>query len=253
VTPQRVAALGPFFAFDTHTDDPAVGPVAEPWRSMFELLENPAVLSDRVAGVRGHLAAAGGQSPEAVEERVAASVTHLGLVARLLSPAFGVAVLDGEVFPYALREARWQPTLGGLFPLSLPQRAPAAVADPAELAVRLAAELLDGPVRDLVEAVAVFSVSPRVLWGNVASAVNGAAAAVARSSPELAVQARGLAARLLDEPPLRGAGTVAADGTGFRRRSCCLIYRAAPNRAGALCGDCVLTAPPSVRLSPTAS
>ncbi|MEV7603058.1 (2Fe-2S)-binding protein [Kitasatospora sp. NPDC089797] len=243
MTPQRVAALGPFFAFETHGTD---GPVA-PWRSMAELLDRPAASAERVAGARGHLAAAGGQPPEAVERRVAASVTHLGLAARVLSPAFGVAVLDGALFGYGLREARWQPTPGGLFPLSLPARAAVPLADPAELAERFAAEVLDGAVRELTEAFAAFGVPPRIGWGNVASAVNGAAAAVVRSAPQLAGRARQLAALLLDRPPLRGAGTVAADGTRFRRRSCCLIYRAAPDRAGGLCGDCVLSAPPGVR------
>ncbi|MFJ8471262.1 (2Fe-2S)-binding protein [Kitasatospora sp. NPDC094011] len=243
MTPQRVAALGPFFAFEAHGAD---GPV-EPWRSMAELLDRPGALAERVAGSRGHLAAAGGQPFEAVELRVAASVTQLGLVARVLSPAFGVAVLDGALFGYGLREARWQPTPGGLFPLSLPARAPVPAAEPAVLAERFAAEVLDGPVRELTEAFAEFGVPPRIRWGNVASAVNGAAGGVVRASPQLGVRARELAARLIDLPPLRGAGTVAADGTGFRRRSCCLIYRAAPDRAGGLCGDCVLTAPPGVR------
>ncbi|GAA2133187.1 (2Fe-2S)-binding protein [Kitasatospora kazusensis] len=244
-TPDRVAALGPFFAYRTHAAHRADGS----WRPMAELLDDPAVLRDRVATVRGHLAAAGGQPPEAVEERVAASVTHLGLVARLASPAFAVAVLDGALLRYDLREARWQPTPGGLFPLSLPLRAPDPVADPAELAGRLAAELLDGTVRDLAEAFAGFSVSPHILWGNTASAVNGAATAIGRSSPQLAARARELAARLLELPPLRGAGTSAVDGSGFRRRSCCLIYRAAPDHAGALCGDCALTSPATARRS----
>ncbi|MFF3073265.1 IucA/IucC family C-terminal-domain containing protein, partial [Kitasatospora sp. NPDC057936] len=229
------------------------GPPGQPWRPMDELLDQPGVLGERVTSVRGYLAAAGGQSPDAVEERVAASVTHLGLVARFVSPAFGVAVLDGALLAYGLRETGWQPALGGLFPLSLPCREPEHVTGPAELAVRLAAEVLDGPVRELVQAVAAFSVSPRILWGNVASAVNGAAAAIARSTPELAGQAREFAARLLEQPPLRGAGTLAPDGTGFRRRSCCLIYRAAPDHAGALCGDCVLTVPPGTRPSTTSS
>ncbi|MGF1425247.1 (2Fe-2S)-binding protein [Kitasatospora sp. LaBMicrA B282] len=242
-TAQRVAALGPFFAVETHGSTEPV----DPWRPLAELRDDPAVLRERIAGVRGYLAATGRQAPEAVEERVAASVTHLGLVARLISPAFGVAVLDGALFRYGLGDSRWQPALGGLFPLSLPDREPEPVADPAELADRLAVELLGGLVGELSEAVAEFDVSPHILRGNTASAVNGAAAAVARSVPELGGRAHELAARLLDHSPLRGAGTMAADGTGFRRRSCCLVYRAAPGRAGGLCGDCVLASPPTAR------
>jgi hypothetical protein len=54
---------------------------------MSELVDAPRILRDRVAAVRARLAATGGQAPEAVELRVAASVTHLGLLARLVSPA----------------------------------------------------------------------------------------------------------------------------------------------------------------------
>lgn len=239
--PDRITALGPFFAFETHGPIPA----AEPWRSMAELLDDPSVLGGRVAAVRGYLAAGGGQSAEAVELRVAASVTQLGLASRLLSPSFAVAVLAGAVLPYGLRELRWQPTPGGTFPLSLPDRTPVPVADPVERAVRLGKELFDGPIRELVEATRAYSVSPHILWGNVASAVNGAASAITRTTPALAGPARAFAGLLLDQPPLRGTSTTAGAYGGFRRRSCCLIYRAAPDRAGALCGDCVLA--PSVR------
>ncbi|GAB2739660.1 (2Fe-2S)-binding protein [Kitasatospora kifunensis] len=235
----RITALGPFFAFETHGPGPAEGP----WRAMGELLDDPAVLRGRVAAVRDHLAAGGGQPAEAVELRVAASVTHLSLASRLLSPSFAVAVLTGEVLSYGLREARWQPTPGGMFPLSLPERPTAPVADRAERAARLGRELLDGPIRELVEVAAGYSLPPRLLWGNVASAVNGAASAIAYTAHELAGQAREFAHLLLNQPVLRGAGATADDGSGFRRRSCCLIYRAAPDRAGALCGDCVLTSP----------
>lgn len=44
------------------------------------------------------------------------------------------------------------------------------------------------------------------------------------------------------------AGTWTSTAPGFRRRSCCLIYRAAP-AATAVCGDCILntTSPPQRR------
>ncbi|MFE9423766.1 (2Fe-2S)-binding protein [Kitasatospora sp. NPDC006697] len=229
-TRERVAALGPFFAYSAAGGD-------APWRSMGELLDDPAVLRDRVDGVRNHLATAGGQPPEAVELRVAASVAHLGLVARLISPAFAIAVLDGAVLRYSLRELHWQPTLGGAFPLALPDRDAEPADSPAEA---LAAQLLDGPVRELAAVMGRFSVSPKILRGNAASAVNGAVAAIAWSAPELAAPARALATALLTRPPLLGAASHAPDGSAFRRRSCCLIYRAAPGRSGALCGDCVL-------------
>ena len=254
----RVAALGPFFAFGTHPGD---GRPDGPWRPMAELVEDPAVLRHRAEAVRGYLAAGSGRPPEALELRVGASVAQLGLVARLVSPAVGFAALYGGVLAVPLGELRWQPVLGGGFPLSLPEAALTAAltaaleqpeAGPGAVADRLGVELLDGPVRALVEAAAGLSVSRRVLWGNVASAVNGAAAALAAGAPgPVAVRARTLAGLLQRQPALRGAsdpsgpGTGGGRGGGFRRRSCCLIYRAAPPGAGGalpLCGDCVLAA-----------
>jgi ferric iron reductase protein FhuF len=74
-------------------------------------------------------------------------------------------------------------------------------------------------------------VSNQILWGNVASALHGAAALIGEHT---AVD------QLMSRPPLRGTGSI-IDGQ-FRRRTCCLIYRAAPGR---FCGDCVLVKPPS--------
>jgi ferric iron reductase protein FhuF len=62
---------------------------------------------------------------------------------------------------------------------------------------------------------------------------------VAAARPDLAGRVRVVADRLLDSEPLLGAGTRTREGA-FRRRSCCLIYRAAPGGSGALCGDCAL-------------
>lgn len=240
----ELAALGPFFAALTHPDD---APPREPWRSMGELAHDPAVLGERIAAVRGFLAAGGGQRPDAVEERVAASVAHLGLVARLVSPALALAVLGGAApTGVSLARLRWQPTLGGPWPLSLPHSAVTigADADPERLAAALARHVLDGPVRELADAVAPWRVSPHILWGNTASALNGAATMLAAARPSSAAQVRAVAALLLDRPPLAGTSTTAAPpGRAFRRRSCCLIYRAAPDRAGALCGDCALDRP----------
>ena len=84
------------------------------------------------------------------------------------------------------------------------------------------------------------SVSPIVLQGNIASAVNAAAAMIARARPDLATQAATLRSALLSAPELAGTWTSSAEG--FRRRSCCLIYRAAPAATSAVCGDCILNA-----------
>jgi ferric iron reductase protein FhuF len=215
---------------------------------MNELVENPDVLMDRVAAVRSRLATAGGQAPDSVELRVAASVAHLGLVARLVSPALAVAVTSDELLEVDLGSTRWQRVLGGAFPLSVQRDADADAsgqdASPEHMAWLLARRVLEGPVRDLLEVTRALSVSPQVLWGNVASALNGAASMITASQPAWTNRARVITSLLLDQPPLRDTASASADGR-FRRRSCCLIYRAAPNAAGVVCGDCVLSNDPS--------
>lgn len=212
-------SFGPFFAIETH---PAGEPPRPPWRLMRELADDPAVLADRVRAVRTHLAA--GRPVDTVEPRVAASVAHLGLVARLVSPVLGAAATDRVVPDLDLRDTWWQPVLGGAFPLSV-----------ADTAASLD-QLLDGPIRTLVVATRPFGVSEQILWGNVASALYGAAGVIG-------ARADAIVAWLMSRPPLRGTGTT-TDGR-FRRRTCCLIYRAAPGRGGAVCGDCVLVRPSS--------
>lgn len=216
---EEAAGWGPFFAVETH----AAGAVPEPpWRPLSELAAGPDALRDRVARVRAYLA-----DGRDLPVRVAASVTQLGLTARLVSPVLAVAVLTGRTLD--LSGAWWRPELGGAFPLSLTART-----TPDDLTA-----VLDGPVRDLVEATRTFSVSARILWGNAASAVNGATTMIAQARPDLATPARALTARLLGAPPLHGTADH-RDGA-FRRRSCCLIYQAAPPGAPrSLCGDCVL-------------
>lgn len=231
---EELAALGPFFVLAGHSRDTAPSPS---WHPMSELVDGSGVLAARVADVRARLAAAGGQPVDAVETRVAASVTHLGLVARLVSPALAVAVLRGRLLALDLPALRWQRELGGAFPLSVPTDAfEGTEASAGALADRVVA----GPVRELVEATVPFSVSPHVLWGNVASAVHGAASMFASARPDLADRVHALASEVLDLPPLRDTSTPARDGVPFRRRSCCLIYRVAPGAAGPVCGDCVL-------------
>lgn len=222
----EVGGWGPFFTAHTH-DAEALAP--PPWRPMRELVEDPEVVRERVFAVRAYLAATGGQLPERVPLRVAASVTHLGLVARLISPTLGVAVHTGWFPALDLAHVWWQPEWGGAFPLSL------GVVERAG-----PGRVITGAVRELGEAVRVFSVSGRVLWGNVASAVNGAATMVGVARPELAPRAATVASSLLTHPLLRDASLRRPDGR-FQRRSCCLIYRASPaHRRDALCGDCVL-------------
>ncbi|RMB81143.1 hypothetical protein CTZ28_36330 [Streptomyces shenzhenensis] len=232
---EEITALGPFFAVQAHPPDREP---SEPWQPLSRQL-----LQARVSDVRDWLAAAGGQPPDAVETRVAASVAHLGLAARLVSPALAAAVLHRLVLTPDLADLRWQPVIGGPIPLSLPDDAFAGgsvASSLSQLADELNGRLLDGPLCELADAMGQFSVSRHILWGNTASAVSGAATMITASRPEATARTRTLTTLLLERSPLRGASTTTPGGA-FRRRSCCLIYRAAPGGKGALCGDCALS------------
>jgi len=205
---------------------------------------DPAVLADRVATVRAILADGGGQPVEAVELRVAASVVHLGLVARIASPVLALAVLEGRARAVRLADLRWQPQPGSAFPLSLaayPDQDPLPD-DPAALARALGRTLLDLAAAELAEAVRPYGVSRHIAWGNTASALAGATTMLVTARPGAAPRLHTVLAGLLDHPSLRGTAALGRDGR-FLRRSCCLIYRAAPDRDGPLCGDCALARP----------
>jgi hypothetical protein len=224
-----LAALGPYFAVEVHRPG---SPLRPPWQSLGELTGSPGALAGRIGEVRERLAAAAGCPAAAVEFRVAASIAQLGLCARLLSPALGAAA-TGRTLPVDVGQARWVPALGGPFRLSL---AEAAIA--AEAGTAATAALLAGPITQIVGAVEAMAVSPHVLWGNVASAVNGAAAMIAAARPDLAGPAAETAAAMLANPALTGTFQ-GRPLRGFRRRNCCLIYRLSPEQP-AYCGDCVL-------------
>jgi hypothetical protein len=173
---------------------------------------------------------------------VAASLTALGLAARVVSPVLAAALLDG-VLP-VIPPAGWE--------LGPPQWGPVDAAarpddgvvcpTPAALAAAFVRHCLEPVALPLVRAVGAPSgVSATVLVGNVTSAVAGAAGMIARQRPDVAGPASDVMVQLLAEGPLAGTGTWErrdnAPSRTFLRRSCCLLYRlpgAAP------CGDCVL-------------
>jgi hypothetical protein len=239
-----LAGLGPFFALGSH---PAGSALSDGWRPLEELFQQPGALQARVTATRAALAEASGQLPADVELRVAASMTQLGLAARLVCPALGVAVLTGRPPKTDPARMRWQPGPGGAVALSIQAGAllPAssAATNPAALADALAGAVLDGPVRALVQASTQFGVSPQVLWGNVASVVSGTRALIGVAAPGLSGPTEQIVSGLLARPPLHGRhqGSAAA---GFRRRSCCLVYRLVAAQAP-VCGDCVLTRGPA--------
>ena len=221
--------LGPFFAVDVHPDGAVP---AAPWLAFAELLSpGGGRLQARAEAVRRALAGPGGLPADAVPLRVAVSVMHLGLAARLIAPAVAAAALGGlpslGLDPAGLW---WQDELGGPVPLSVPAARGSGGQPP---------RVIDDLVAPLTGAAgALVPVSPRVLWGNVASAISSAAGQIAAQRPGLAEAAWAAARELAGHPSLRRER--AAPGPGFRRSSCCLIYQLSPGPARAICGDCVL-------------
>jgi len=176
------------------------------------------------------------ESIRAPEARVAASVAHQGLAARLWSIALGSAALYGQVPDLDPRLLHWDPDGSAPDDLWL-----------AEVRA-LPAEAIDDVVRagHLVPLTAAlrsqYGVSARLLWGNAGSALAATLRQIDRwahtsGRPDAANRARALAAGLLAHPDL--AGTL--DPATGRRRSCCLYYRVP---GGGLCGDCCFDRPP---------
>ncbi|NUR59245.1 MAG: hypothetical protein HOV87_11325 [Catenulispora sp.] len=227
---EQLAVLGPYFAAEFH--DASQEPETS-WRSLADLVGEPAAMQERVAGVRAFLAAGTRQPTEAVELRVAASVMHLGLVARVVSPLFALAVGHGWRGSVRSADLRWQPGLASTFPLSI---------DESALARDGSDWITDGVIPELETVTAKFGVNRHILRGNAASALAGAVRTLSAARPELAGRAAGMFEAVLAGPYLAGTAGHRPDGT-FRRRSCCLIYRAAPRHDGALCGDCALNVP----------
>ncbi|WP_329415713.1 (2Fe-2S)-binding protein [Streptomyces sp. NBC_00704] len=182
----------------------------------------------------------------APEERIGASVAQQGLAARLWSVTLGCAVLYGCVPDLAPELLRWDPD--GSAPddlwLTRVRSRPADAATVAEVVV-------DGHLEPLGAALrARHPVAAGLLRGNAGSALAATARlleqwAGGHGRPDVAAHARALTADLLADPRLAGAGVLT--GAAFRRRSCCLYYRAP---GGGLCGDCCFTRPP--RSSPRA-
>ncbi len=197
-----------------------------PWRPVTDLLADPAALDARVAFVHSTLLAGG----QPVPERVAASVTQLGLIARLLAPALAAEATGTGPVDLRADALWWQSDLGGVYALSVSTVSTVSTVPTASL---------DGSaVQALTDLIAErYAVPPKALWGNLASAVNSAAHQIALARPELSIAARAAADRLLADPRIEDGAL--RSGPSFRRRSCCLIYQAAGTRV-AVCGDCVL-------------
>ncbi|MFJ8193840.1 (2Fe-2S)-binding protein [Streptomyces sp. NPDC096094] len=176
----------------------------------------------------------------APEIRVAASVAHQGLAARLWSVALGCAALYGGVPDLSPRLLHWDPDAAVPDDLWLTDVRPL----PGDVGT-LAAVVLDGHLTPLTAALHTrYRVATGLLWGNAASALAGAGRELDRwarrhDRADTAARARSLTVALLAHPLLATTGTLT--GTGFRRRSCCLYYRVP---GSGVCGDCCFPHPP---------
>jgi ferric iron reductase protein FhuF len=125
-----------------------------------------------------------------------------------------------------LNSAWWQDEIGGPFPFAC------------EVTARTTTVTVDPLIVAITEQIAEkHRVSRRVLWGNVASALNSSASMLASTRPDLADRARDEADRSLADPRIEG-GTLRS-GAGFRRKSCCLMYKLSTLHKP-VCGDCIL-------------
>ena len=179
----------------------------------------------------------------APDHRVAASTFFLGFAARLWSIGLGGLAEHGMLIDLDPDEL-WYAETGGTVRLHLPN--PVAWQGPG-LDTLLADMVLSRHLTPLADAVRqIGPISAKLLRGNAASAVLGAARALHRH--------RG--AQLATEPCWELAQTVCADerlsdticfneiGTDYRRTTCCLFYR---TPTSGLCVDCALTHKPQVR------
>jgi ferric iron reductase protein FhuF len=191
------------------------------------------------AGVAAELIDAVGDWLGTGERRVAASMVVLGYAARLVGP--GVAVLLREDILVDLRPDRvtfaFTPDRG--FQLAVPE--PAGWRGPPQaLCDRWCRDVVGDHLQAVINSVRqVVPVAAGLLWGNVASSVAGALAALVRDgavSPERAHAAGGA---LLSHGLLRGTGALSVGDRQllFARRSCCLYYRL---DGGGMCADCSL-------------
>lgn len=231
---RAAAEVGPFFAVDLVADGPQ-------WIDLSALVDDPAVMKERVSVVRSALAHRSRVRVDELPGRVVASVHSLGLFARLVAPPLGAAVTAGTVPGLTVDRVRWQRRESGPVPVAFVGAVGIAAAGPGELASALDEAVIGTVVEPLVEAFAVtFRLSRTVLWGNVASAVGGAVTMLTRGRPDRAQLALAVADRLLHNGRLAGHGRYVQPGRLFRRNSCCLYYRL-PDAA--TCGDCVLNRP----------
>jgi FhuF 2Fe-2S C-terminal domain len=235
---EAAAGLGPYFVWQPWDGEAGWRPLAQ--------LTDAEVVAERVENSRNTLMRMSGLDRADIGVREVASITFLGIASRLVSPLLGAAAVGGAV-PAPDRERMWWRAVpGGPVPIAVHRITAVDCGD--RDAAAIAETLTRTAVRGLIEPVLEafgdrFAVSRQVLWGNVASALGGAAGMIADSAPGRAARAASILEQMLAQAPLRGtAALMHPDPRRARwflvRNNCCLYYRIP---GGGTCGDCVLT------------
>ncbi|MEW2481485.1 (2Fe-2S)-binding protein [Mycobacterium sp. NPDC049093] len=223
-----IAALGEFFAL------PAADPAT--WRPIASLCGDQAAVHEYTMRTRAATASGFGIDEADVPVKAAASSVHLSITARLLSPVVGAAACLGTVPLLTLDSLFWQADSSHRPALGAAGAEWVTETDPRRAAAVITGSLI-GNVLSLLNNTmrSTESLSPQVMWGNIASAANGAVTVLAQSRPDAQAGGRALIDALIATEPLCGTADFA--GGRFRRRNCCLFYQVP---GGGYCGDCVL-------------
>lgn len=223
-----VAELGEFFALPVADGDS--------WLPIATLLNDAATMREYTRRARSAIAASMRVGVADVPVKAAASSVHLSIVARLLSPVVGAATCLPTFPLLTAKTLFWQRTSSHRPALGAAGAMCATVIGPRQSADAIADSVVHNVLRPLNETMRLAAaLSPRVLWGNVASAANGAVTVLALSRPGDEPRGRALVAALIATDQLREAAQI-HDGQ-FLRRNCCLFYQVP---GAGYCGDCVL-------------
>ncbi len=235
----QTARLGEYFALPD-----ASAPGGPVWHPLSSLLEQT-MARDLVDRSRQAIATAMTCDRDEISVRLAASSFQLGIAARILSPLIGAAICHSALPVLNRTSIRWRP-VGHSVLFAADEIEFVTVAGPADAACAIADsalyELFD-PLNEILST--AVSLSPKISWGNVSSAANGAVTVLSSARPDRERAGRALVRALLETAPLHDTGTF--DTGTFTRRSCCLFYQAP--RSG-FCGDCVLPQPDTSQREP---
>lgn len=226
--------IGPYFAVEFAASQGE-------WCAVADLWTRAGCLSERVNTACEYLSS---RTNTEVDLRASASISSLGFMSRLVSPALATACLAGVIPRLDPRQMYWRPALGGPVRIAIATATGTTVETATEAAAQLEHDVLLPCVEPVLAAYSrEFKLSKRVLRGNVASALAGAAGMLVRAGTALNLDPVEVVRSMLALPSLTDTGHYErpfddrADRF-FVRHNCCMFYRVP---GGGTCGECVLT------------